>query len=251
MDNRYESEMPDEEANDQEQGDEGEPPAEEANDQEQDDEAKHEDTDQDLEPAHEEDNDAAKAEEDATDKEDDDAADAEEDVALKHQTAFSIRNTRCVRLRQGISHPLNLEKFLREKSREEDIQQAIEKLKEEAEKIQNDSDEAQTHAEQLAQDKAVRDKFSVGAHQIETLYKDLFGGAEEMAKLRALATNEHEVQEVTCGLCKKANPPVSPTRGANVRANSDPVALDANRQSASTSFVSGASLSAFPRGCVW
>ncbi|KAI8661303.1 hypothetical protein NCS55_01000300 [Fusarium keratoplasticum] len=215
VDNRYESEMPDEEANDQEQGDEGEPPAEEANDQEQDDEAKHEDTDQDLEPAHEEDNDAAKAEEDATDKEDDDAADAEEDVALKHQTAFSIRNTRCVRLRQGISHPLNLEKFLREKSREEDIQQAIEQLKEEAEKIQNDSDEAQTHAEQLAQDKAVRDKFSVGAHQIETLYKDLFGGAEEMAKLRALATNEHEVQEVTCGLCKKANPPVSPTRGAN------------------------------------
>jgi hypothetical protein len=214
VDNRYQSEMPDEEANDQEQDDEGEPPAEEANDQDQDDEAKHEDTDQDLEPA---------------DKEDNDAAKAEEDVALKHQTAFSIRNTRCIRLRQGVSHPLNLEKFLREKSREEDVQQAMEQLKEEAEKIQNDADKAKAHAEQLAQDKAGREEFSAGAHQIETLYKDLFGGAEEMAKLRALAANEHEVQEVTCGLCKKANPPVSPTRGANVRVNSDPVAPDANR----------------------
>ncbi|KAJ4217626.1 hypothetical protein NW759_008934 [Fusarium solani] len=200
VDNRYQSEMPDEEANDQEQDDEGKPPAEEANDQDQDDEAKHEDTDQDLEPA---------------DKEDNDAAKAEEDVALKHQTAFSIRNTRCIRLRQGVSHPLNLEKFLREKSREEDVQQAMEQLKEEAEKIQNDADKAKAHAEQLAQDKAGREEFSAGAHQIETLYKDLFGGAEEMAKLRALAANEHEVQEVTCGLCKKANPPVSPTRGAN------------------------------------
>lgn len=135
-----------------------------------------------------------------------------------------------MRLRQAVSHPLNLEKFLRELDREEIIQMAMERLKEEAEAIQNDADKAEAHAEQLAQDKAGREMFSAGAHQIKTLYKDWFGGAEEMAQLRALAANEQEVKEVTCGLCKKATPPVEPTRGAYVRVNPILVASCANKR---------------------
>lgn len=135
-----------------------------------------------------------------------------------------------MRLRQAVSHPLNLEKFLRESDREESIQMAMERLKEEAEAIQNDADKAEAHAHQLAQDEAGRETFSTGVYQMETLYKDWFGGAEEMAQLRTLAANEQEVKEVTCGFCKKATPPVDPTRNANVCVNSDSVGSDANRK---------------------
>lgn len=217
VDNRYKSDKP----------------AEEQDGQGQDDEAGPEDVDQVPEPAEEAENDAT--DDDAT-EEDTVKEDAAEEDAAKPQgddeddkSPFAMRRTRLIRVRQAVSHPLNLEKFLREKYSEGDIDKATEKLKKEAEKIQNDTDEAQTHAEQLAQDKAVRDKFSVGAHQIETLYKDLFGGAKDMAKLRALAANEHQVLDVTCGLCKKAKPPVEPTRGANVHANSASVVSTANK----------------------
>ncbi|KAL6362317.1 hypothetical protein LRP88_03595 [Fusarium phalaenopsidis] len=179
VDNRYKSDKP----------------AEEQNGQGQDDEAGPEDVDQASGPAEEAENDATDndaAEEDAAKPQDDDEDD---------KSPFAMRRTRLTRVRQAVSHPLNLEKFLREKYSEGDIDKATEKLKKEVEKIQNDTDEANTHAEQLAQDKAVRDKFSVGAHQIETLYKDLLGGAKDMAKLRALAANEHQCEHIFCERC--------------------------------------------------
>ncbi|EEU41438.1 uncharacterized protein NECHADRAFT_46398 [Fusarium vanettenii 77-13-4] len=191
LDNQYEKDEKKEKKN-------KEQPAAENNDEEQEDEDEPENTDQ----AH-----------GTADEDEDDEADAQNDTR-KPQSATAIRWKRFVRLRQAVSHPLNLEKFLRELDREEIIQMAMERLKEEAEAIQNDADKAEAHAEQLAQDKAGREMFSAGAHQIKTLYKDWFGGAEEMAQLRALAANEQEVKEVTCGLCKKATPPVEPTRGA-------------------------------------
>lgn len=187
MDNRYGSGQADGEEDDEAQEDEDSP----------------EDTDQAPGTAEEDEDDAAEAEGDAD----------------KPRSAAAIRRTRFTRLRQAVSHPLNLEKFLREENREQAIELATERLKEEAERIQNDADEAKAHAEQLTQDKVGREKFSVGAHLIETLSKYQIGGAEEMARLRTLAANEHEVQDVICGFCKKKTSPVQPTRGANVRAN--------------------------------
>ncbi|RSM12871.1 hypothetical protein CEP52_002159 [Fusarium oligoseptatum] len=173
--------------------------AAEKNNEEQEDESEPEDT----EKAH-----------GTTNEEEEDEDKAQDDTG-KPKSVTAIRWKRFMRLRQAVSHPLNLEKFLRESNREEEIQMATERLQEEAEAIQKDADKAEAHAEQLAQDKAGREKFSVGAHQMETLYKDWFGGPEEMAKLRTLAANENEAREVTCSLCNRATPPVKPTRGAN------------------------------------
>ncbi|RSL84797.1 hypothetical protein CEP51_003698 [Fusarium floridanum] len=189
MDNRYEKE----------EKDKKDQRAAEKNDEEQEDESEPEDTEKAHGTANEEEEDEDKAHDDTG----------------KPKSVTAVRWKRFMRLRQAVSHPLNLEKFLRESNREEEIQMATERLQEEAEAIQKNADKAEAHAEKLAQDKAGREKFSVGAHQMETLYKDWFGGPEEMAKLRTLAANENEAREVTCSLCNRATPPVKPTRGAN------------------------------------
>ncbi|KAJ4320214.1 hypothetical protein N0V84_005999 [Fusarium piperis] len=210
-------------------------PAVEEHDEEQEDEGEPKDTDQVPGAAGEKEGDETEAQDDtvkpesAAGEEEDDEVKAQDDTD-KPPSTNEGGWSRFIGLRQAVSHPLNLEKFLREKNREKDIRLATERLKEEAESIQNDADESNAHTEQMAQDKVGRERFSVGAHQIETLYKDWIGGAEEMAKLRTLAANEHEVRGVTCGFCKKKKPPVDPTRGANVRVNFDSVASTANEQ---------------------
>ncbi|KAL2681160.1 hypothetical protein Neosp_008767 [[Neocosmospora] mangrovei] len=176
-------------------------PAAEKNEDEQEDEDRPEDVDQASGSADEEEKDVVEAQGDTK----------------KPQSEATICRTRFIRLRQAVSHSLNLEIFLREEDREAGIRSATERFKQEIEAIQKDADKAKARAEQVAQDKIDREKFSAGAHQIETRYKDWIGGAEEMAKLRALAANEHEVREVTCGFCQKKKPPEDPTRNANCK----------------------------------
>ena len=58
--------------------------------------------------------------------------------------------------------------------------------------------------------------FATGMNYLETLEDGVFGGHIDMRALLILAENEAKVRESTCGLCKKAKPPVKPVQSRNV-----------------------------------
>ncbi|KAF5002091.1 hypothetical protein FGRMN_574 [Fusarium graminum] len=134
--------------------------------------------------------------------------DAEAETLVDAQTAFKVQTARCSRRRQLSSHPFNLEKFLRENDRETDIQRALERFQAEVSQLTANID-------QQALNDALGAKYSLGLNLLEEKTQGLFGGADDMAKMLELASNEQKTGQLTCSLCDQESPPVEPTRGSN------------------------------------
>lgn len=129
------------------------------------------------------------------------------------QKIDKVKLARQVRLRQVTSHPFTIEKIIQERFREDDIVALrraqngrgvvpiLDSLKE------GDKKDDKSHG--LA-------GFATGMSYLETLEDNVFGGNLDMSALLELAKNEAKVRGSTCGLCKKANPPVKPVQSSNV-----------------------------------
>ncbi|KAM0346712.1 hypothetical protein ACHAPU_005427 [Fusarium lateritium] len=147
-------------------------------------------------------------EDEAEDEAEDDVQMEDVETIVDAQTAFKVQTARCSRLRQLSSHPFNLEKFLREKDREADIQLALERFQAEVSQLTANTD-------QQALDEAIRTQYSLGLSLLEEKTQGLFGGADDMAKMLKLASNEHRTGKMTCRICDQESPPVEPTQGSN------------------------------------
>ncbi|KAJ4011982.1 hypothetical protein NW766_007282 [Fusarium irregulare] len=147
------------------------------------------------------------SEEPSKDKED---VKMEEDLPtmVDAQTDFAVQRARCLRLRQLSSHVFNFEQFLRESDREEEVQSSLDKLRAEVSQSTNDDDQEKLHA-------AILPEYAQGLKLLEAKVGNMFGGSDDMIKMVELVSNENKLKDITCGLCRKRNPPVEPTQGLN------------------------------------
>ncbi|KAJ4120127.1 hypothetical protein NW768_010411 [Fusarium equiseti] len=128
------------------------------------------------------------------------------------QKIDKVKLARQVRLRQVTSHPFTIEKIIQERFREDDIV--------ELRRAQN-SQSVVPILDNLKEGDKKDDKshglagFATGMNHLETLEDDVFGGHIDMGALLNLAENEAKVRWSTCGLCKKAKPPVKPVQSSN------------------------------------
>ena len=142
---------------------------------------------------------------------DDEDVKMEEDLPtmVDAQTAFAVQTARCLRLRQLSSHVFNFEQFLRESDREEEVQSSLDKLRAEVSQSTNDDDQEKLHA-------AILPEYAQGLKLLEAKVGKMFGGSDDMIKMVELVSNGNKLKDITCGLCRKRNPPVEPTQGLNV-----------------------------------
>ncbi|KAF5669417.1 RIS1-like protein [Fusarium heterosporum] len=156
------------------------------------------------------DQDNADKTDDAGDSDAESEADFEKDgeVDSKVPNEYRVQNTRCLRLVQLTSNPLNLEKFFRENDRESEVKSALGRFKAE---ITQES----VSTDRKALEEALGSAYLSGLNELEEATKNTFGGVEDMAMLLALVDNEQSIKGVTCGLCHKKTPPEIPVRNLN------------------------------------
>ncbi|KAF4999508.1 hypothetical protein FDECE_11499 [Fusarium decemcellulare] len=142
---------------------------------------------------------------------DDEASDNKDNKANeKPKSKFLAQNRRCMRLRQAASHPFNLERFLQESERADEVKQVIKQFQEGIpEPAMTDEQQAQK-----AQDAEGMSRYSSGLKQLEK-HQDLLGDTNDMLRLLTLVSNEHTTNGITCGICGQKSPPVMPVRGSN------------------------------------
>jgi hypothetical protein len=119
---------------------------------------------------------------------------------------------RQTRLRQLTSHPFTIEKVFQEKLREDDIVAIRRGLNKIAVVPIIDSLRDGDRNFNLFS------KFKIGLHSVEAMEEEAFGGSFNIERLLKLAQNEARIRGIRCGICSKANTPVSPLQGLYVSA---------------------------------
>ncbi|KAH7182523.1 SNF2 family N-terminal domain-containing protein [Fusarium flagelliforme] len=146
------------------------------------------------------------------DDENDAGKDAEKDAASSEDTDVKIDSksmtAQCTRMRQAASHPFNLEGFLQERNRKDNIAWILEQCK-------KDASEITLTPEQRVDDAIQWSPFLPGLQEIETKYQNVPGDETDMEKLLELVNNEHSASEMICCLCEDPVELKRAVRGTN------------------------------------
>jgi hypothetical protein len=129
------------------------------------------------------------------------------------QKIDKVKLARQVRLRQVTSHPFTIEKIVQERFREDDI--VALRRAQKGKGVVPILDSLKEGDKKDDKSQGLSD-FARGMNYLETLEDGVFGGHIDMGALLKLAENEAKIRRSTCGLCKKATPPVKPVQSSNV-----------------------------------
>ncbi|KAF7563350.1 hypothetical protein G7046_g764 [Stylonectria norvegica] len=134
----------------------------------------------------------------------------DEEALQQPKEEGKLQQSRCTHLRQALSHPFNLEKMLQGSISRSDIETMGESLRsvEKPIPIREVLRQGSTGSDDLS-------KYSKGFERMAEFGMGVFGGQFNMDFLLELVSNEREVKDLTCRICKKATPPVKPLQSSN------------------------------------